>query len=142
MYRCIITQRIDSVQIFEKKLLEENWNEVKPCNNANEAYVNFFQICTFLYNDCSPKFKIRPDERKNLTIWTALYSEISKRGVLLSCVSIQIHTILQPDVLTSHQPKYAPSQPLLIHTVNRHPPPPRLALPNPSKIYSSKLMKL
>ena len=59
--------------VIEQKLLsklrEVNSNEVKQSNNANEFYAKFSEICTSLYEECSPKFKIRLNQTKNLSLW-------------------------------------------------------------------------
>ena len=39
----------NSIETFNQKLRELNWNEVKQCNNANESYAKFSEICTSLY---------------------------------------------------------------------------------------------
>ena len=44
-----------------------NWKEVKQSNNANESYAKYSGICTSLYQECFPKFKIRLNQRKNLS---------------------------------------------------------------------------
>ena len=40
---------------------------MKQSNNANETYAKFSQICTSLYEECFSKFKIRLNQRKNLS---------------------------------------------------------------------------
>ena len=40
-------------------------------SNANKAYAKFSEVCTSLYDECFPKFKIRMNERKNLDSWIA-----------------------------------------------------------------------
>ena len=92
----------------------------------------FYEICTSLYNECSPKFKIRLIERKNFTLYP-LDGKINKKGVLLNCVTIP--TILQPDLLTPVQPKH-----ILTHnhappctqqiTTHRHPDHSSLSIQN------------
>ena len=59
----------NSIETFKQKLREVNWNEVKQSNNANESYAKFSEICTSLYEECFPKFKIRLNQRKNLSPW-------------------------------------------------------------------------
>ena len=49
----------NSKETFKQKLHEVNWNEVKQSNNASEPYATFFEICTSLYEECFPRFKIR-----------------------------------------------------------------------------------
>ena len=59
----------NSIETFKQKLREVNWNEVKQSNNANESYAKFSEICTSLYEECFPKFKIKLNQRKNLSPW-------------------------------------------------------------------------
>ena len=59
----------NSVETFRQKLRKVNWNEEKQSNNANESYAKFSEICTSLYEECFPKFKIRLNQRKNLSPW-------------------------------------------------------------------------
>ena len=59
----------NSIETFKQKLREVNWNEVKQSNNANESYAKFSEICTSLYEECFPKFKIKLNQRKNLRPW-------------------------------------------------------------------------
>ena len=56
-------------QKLKQKLREVNWNELKQSNNGNESYTKFSQICTSLYKEYFPKFKIRLNQRKNLSLW-------------------------------------------------------------------------
>ena len=49
----------NSIETFKQKQLEVNWNEVKQSTNANESYAKFSEICTSLYEEYFPKFKIR-----------------------------------------------------------------------------------
>ena len=56
-------------QKHKQKLREVNWNELKQSNNANESYTKFSEICKSLYEECFPKFKIRLNQRKNLSLW-------------------------------------------------------------------------
>ena len=58
----------NSIETFKQKLGEVYWNEVKQSNNANESYAKFSKICTFLYEECFPKFKVRLNQKKNLTL--------------------------------------------------------------------------
>ena len=50
----------NSIETFKLKLHKVNWNEIKQSNNT---------ICTSLYEECFPKFKIRLNQRKNLSPW-------------------------------------------------------------------------
>ena len=50
----------NSIETIKQKLHEVNWNELKQSNNANKSYAKFSQICTSLYEECFPKFKISP----------------------------------------------------------------------------------
>ena len=59
----------NSIETFNQKLREVNWNEVKQFNNANETYAKFSEICTSLYEERFPNFKIRLNQRKNLGPW-------------------------------------------------------------------------
>ena len=59
----------NSIETFKQKLREINWNEVKQSNNANESYAKFSETCTSLYKECFPKFKIRLNQRNNLSPW-------------------------------------------------------------------------
>ena len=59
----------NSIETFKQELREVNWNEVKQSNNANKSYAKFSEICTSLYEECFPKFKIRLNQRKNLSPW-------------------------------------------------------------------------
>ena len=59
----------NSIETFKQKLREVNWNEVNQFNNANESYTKFSDICTTLYEECFPKFKISLNQRKNLSPW-------------------------------------------------------------------------
>ena len=59
----------NSIETFKQKLREVNWNEVKQSNNANKSYAKFSEICTSLYEECFPKFKIKLNQRKNLSPW-------------------------------------------------------------------------
>ena len=59
----------NSIETFRQKLRKVNWNEEKQSNNANESYAKFSEICTSLYEECFPKFKIRLNQRKNLSPW-------------------------------------------------------------------------
>ena len=49
----------NSIETFKQKQREVNWNEVKQSKNTNESYAKFSEICTSLYEECFPKFKIR-----------------------------------------------------------------------------------
>ena len=49
----------NSIETFMQKLREVNWNEIKQSNNGNEPYAKFCEICTSLYEECFPKFRIR-----------------------------------------------------------------------------------
>ena len=70
----------NSIETFKQKLREENWNEVKQSNNANKSYTKFSEICTSLYEECFPKFKIKLNQRKNLSPWiTKGIKKLSKR---------------------------------------------------------------
>ena len=70
----------NSIETFKQKLREVNWNEVKQSNNANESYAKFSEICTSLYEECFPKFKIKLNQRKNLSPWiTKGIKKLSKR---------------------------------------------------------------
>ena len=70
----------NSIETFKQKLREVNWNEVKQSNNANESYAKFSEICTSLYEECFPKFKIKLNQRKNLSPWiTKSIKKSSKR---------------------------------------------------------------
>ena len=59
----------NSMETFNQKLREVNWNEVKQSNNANESYAKFSEICTSLYEECFPELKIKLNQRKNLSPW-------------------------------------------------------------------------
>ena len=70
----------NSIETFKQKLREVNWDEVKQSNNANESYTKSFRICTSLYEKCFPKFKIKLNQRKNLSPWiTKSIKKSSKR---------------------------------------------------------------
>ena len=69
----------NSIETFKQKLREGNWNEVKQSNNANESYAKFSEICTSLYEECFPKFKIRLNQRKNLSPWITKGIKISSK---------------------------------------------------------------
>ena len=56
-------------QKLKQKLREVNWNELKQSHHANESYTKFSEICTSLYEECFPKFKIRLNQMKNLSLW-------------------------------------------------------------------------
>ena len=67
----------NSIETFKQKPREVNWNEVKQSNTANESYVKFSGICTSLYGEYFPKFKIRLNQRKNLSPWiTKKYKKV------------------------------------------------------------------
>ena len=59
----------NSIETFKQKLREVNWNEVKQSNNANESFAKFSEICTSLYEERFPKFKIKLNEREKLSPW-------------------------------------------------------------------------
>ena len=59
----------NSIETFKQKLREVNWNKVKQFNNANESYAKCYEICTSLYEECFPKFKIKLNQRKKLSPW-------------------------------------------------------------------------
>ena len=42
-------------------------NEVKQSNDANESCAKSSKVCASLYEECFPKIKIRPNQRKNLS---------------------------------------------------------------------------
>ena len=59
----------NSIETFKQKLREVNWNEIKQSKNANESYPKFPETCTFLYEECFPKFKIGLNQRKHFSTW-------------------------------------------------------------------------
>ena len=59
----------NSIETFKQKPREVNWNEIKQSSNANESSAKFSEICTSLYEECFLKFKIRLNQRKNLSPW-------------------------------------------------------------------------
>ena len=61
-------QGTQQLQLYVK-VRKVNWNEIKQSNNANESYAKFSGICTSLYEECFPKFKIMLNRRKNLSPW-------------------------------------------------------------------------
>ena len=67
IYKCNYSS--NSIETFKHKLREVNWNEVKQSNNANESFAKFSEICTSLYEERFPKFKIKLNEREKLSPW-------------------------------------------------------------------------
>ena len=58
-----------SIGTFNIRLREVNWSKVRQCRNANEAYINFFNIIKLLYDECVPVAKIRLKQKKHFTPW-------------------------------------------------------------------------
>ena len=56
----------NSIETFKQKLRKVNWNEIK---RSNESCAKFSQVCTSLCEEYFPKFKIRLNQRKNLSPW-------------------------------------------------------------------------
>ena len=67
IYKCNYSS--DSIKTFKQKLRKVNWNKVKQFNNANESYAKCYEICTSLYEEFFPKFKIKLNQRKKLSPW-------------------------------------------------------------------------
>ena len=67
IYKCNYSS--NSIETFKHKLREVNWNEVKQSHNANQSFAKFYEICTSLYEERFPKFKIKLNEREKLSPW-------------------------------------------------------------------------
>ena len=70
----IYKSRFSNQSIFKIGLHNINWSKVRQCRNANEAYINVFNIIDSLYDECFPLAKIRLKQRKHFTAWI-------KRGI-------------------------------------------------------------
>ena len=55
-----------SIGTFKIRLRDINWSKVRQCRNANEAYINFFNIIDSFYTECFPVAKIRLKQKKTL----------------------------------------------------------------------------
>ena len=111
----------NSIETFKQKLHEVNWNELKQSNNANKSYAKFSKICTSLHEECFPKFKIKPNQRKSLSPWITkgirksskrkqkLYEKFLKKEMLLMKQPAKlIETYLRqlsvsPKILATHK---------------------------------------
>ena len=58
-----------SIGTFKLRLRDINWNKVKPCRNANEVYIIFFNIIDAIYDEYFPVAKIRLRQKKHFTPW-------------------------------------------------------------------------
>ena len=48
-----------SIDKFEQKLSNIDWNKIKILRNVIDAYSKFLEIFLSLYNECFPKIKVK-----------------------------------------------------------------------------------
>ena len=49
----------ENIKAFNQRLLSVNWDEVKNCDDPNEAYKQFFNIFNSIYDIYFPKVSVR-----------------------------------------------------------------------------------
>ena len=87
-----------SIGAFKIRLCDINWSKVRQCRNANEAYINFFNIIDSLYDECFPVAKIRLKQKKHVTPWiTRGIKKSSKRKQNLHEKCLKHRTILNEE---------------------------------------------
>ena len=87
-----------SIRTFKVRLRDINWSKVRQCRNANEAYINFFNIVDLLYDECFPVAKIRLKQKKHFTPWiTKGIKKSSKRKQKLYEKFLKQRTILNEE---------------------------------------------
>ena len=75
-----------------------NWNKVRQCRNAHEAYINFFNIIDSLYDEGFPVAKIRLTQKKHFTPWiTRGIKKSAKRKQILYEQFLKHRTILKEE---------------------------------------------
>ena len=61
----------ESIELFEKKLHETNWNDIEVSQNLDEAYRSFLNKCSDLYHVYFPKKQIKLKSKDLQSPWTA-----------------------------------------------------------------------
>ena len=73
----------NSIETFKQKQREVNWNNVKQYNNANQSNAKFSEICTSLFEECFPKFKLSCIKGKILVLNKRHKNVIQKKAKII-----------------------------------------------------------